>query len=191
MSESTFIDDVDYGPLAALVGLWEGDQGMDIAPEPDGTEKNPFFETILFEAVGTVTNAERQTLAAVRYHQVVSRKSNQKVFHNETGYWSWDPQINAVAQSLTIPRGLCVLAGGKIKFSFDGRKTELDVAATEHDDEWRIIQSPFLRSKARATEFRHHIAVSGDELDYNETTILEIYGKTFEHTDKNVLTRRE
>ena len=67
---------------------------MDVAPEPDGTEHNPFYEQLLFEPIGTVTNAEQQTLAALRYHQVVLRKSNDKVFHNETGYWLWDAASN-------------------------------------------------------------------------------------------------
>ena len=33
---------IDYGPLALLIGTWEGDKGVDIAPEPDGTENNPY-----------------------------------------------------------------------------------------------------------------------------------------------------
>ena len=39
---------VDYGPLSKLIGVWKGDKGMDIAPEPDGTEENPYYETITF-----------------------------------------------------------------------------------------------------------------------------------------------
>ena len=55
--------DIDYGPLAALIGTWQGDKGMDVSPEPDGIEENPYYETIVFEAAGDVTNAEAQTLA--------------------------------------------------------------------------------------------------------------------------------
>ena len=29
---------IDYGPLAALIGTWRGDRGMDVAPDPDGGE---------------------------------------------------------------------------------------------------------------------------------------------------------
>ena len=39
-------NDFDYGPLTNLIGTWNGDKGMDIAPEPDGTEHNPYYETI-------------------------------------------------------------------------------------------------------------------------------------------------
>ncbi len=68
MSESIA---VDYGPLAPLIGTWKGDKGMDVAPEPDGAEDSPYYETIIFEDIGVVTNAERQDLAVLRYHQVV------------------------------------------------------------------------------------------------------------------------
>ena len=81
MNDSTGID---FGPLTALIGVWKGDKGVDIAPEPDGEETNPFFETITFLEVGGVTNAESQNLSALHYHQIVSRKSDGAVFHNET-----------------------------------------------------------------------------------------------------------
>ena len=48
MSESTIIEGISYGPLAALAGIWRGDKGSDISPEPDGHEENPFYETISF-----------------------------------------------------------------------------------------------------------------------------------------------
>ena len=51
----TIIDGIDYGPLAALIGTWKGDKGVDRAPESDGEERNPFYETITFEAAGDVT----------------------------------------------------------------------------------------------------------------------------------------
>ena len=38
-------------------------------------------------------------------------------------------------------------------------------------------------------EFRHQIRLEGDRLSYSETTVVEIYGKTFDHTDENELSR--
>ena len=34
--------EINYGPLTGLIGQWKGDRGIDIAPEPDGTERSPF-----------------------------------------------------------------------------------------------------------------------------------------------------
>lgn len=178
---------ISYGPLQGLIGTWDGDKGMDISPEPDGREENPYFETIQFEAAGDVTNAESQTLSIIRYHQVVKRKSNKKVFHDQIGYWLWDSDSEVVMQSVAIPRAVCVLAGGKATAA--SGKTQLDVAAKLGDPDWNILQSPFMRDHARTVEFRHTIEVSGDQLSYAETTVLEIYGKTFDHTDENALKR--
>ncbi len=180
---------IDYGPLAGLIGTWQGNKGLDIAPEPDGTEKNAYYETLTFEAVGDVTNAEKQTLTVLHYRQVVTRKSTDKVFHDETGYWMWDAEAGVVMHSLTIPRAVAVLAGGDYDGPDNDNNVVLEVAAKLDDPDWQIIQSPFMRDNASTVEFRHHITLSGDSLTYAETTILDIYGKRFEHTDGNRLER--
>lgn len=182
---------VDYGPLERLIGVWEGDKGLDVAPEPDGTEHNPYFETITYTAIGDVTNAESQVLSALHYHQIVSRKSNGEVFHNETGYWMWDPKTGTIMHSLTIPRGVCLLAGGKaIDAGNSDGGTTIEVAAELGDGPWQIIQSPFMKENARTTSFRQRITVQDGKMSYSETTMVNIYGKTFEHTDENELVMR-
>ena len=191
MSKSSSIEGIDYGPLKVLVGVWTGDRGMDIAPEPDGTEENPFFETIRIEAVGDVTNAEEQTITALRYHQVVSRKSNKKVFHDQTGYWMWDADRQLVMQSLTISRGVCLLGGGVYEASRPPNPIKLQVRAVTDDAEWSIVQSPFMQEKARILAFTHELSVSAETMTYSETTLLEIYGKKFDHTDANTLIRAD
>ena len=140
---------VDYGPLEKLIGAWAGSSGVDIAPEPDGSERNPYYETIVFEAAGDVTNAESQTLAAVRYHQLVRRKSNEKVFHDESGYWLWDAVAGIVMQSLVIPRAVCVIAGGMYQADSNPAVVKLNVNARDGDPDWGILQAPFMRDNER------------------------------------------
>lgn len=180
--------EIDYGPLAALIGVWAGDKGLDVAPEPDGIENNPYYETITYTAIGDVTNAESQVLSALHYRQIVQRKSNNKIFHDETGYWMWDSKAKLIMHSLVIPRAVCVLAGGK----YNGTKNSdgsiiINVTASIDDKNWQIIQSPFMQENARTTEFRHEITVGNGKLSYSETSIIAIYGKVFEHTDQNEL----
>ena len=186
---SNLIEGIDYGPLALLAGEWQGHDGMDIAPEADGSEQNPFYESIVFEAIGDVTNAERQTLAALRYQQVVRRKSNDEVFHNETGYWIWDAEQSLVMQTLTIPRGVSLVAGGPYRIGQDGTPTVLEVRSAIGDPDWTISQSPFMRDHAKTVEFTHTVSVGQAILTYSETTLVDIYGKQFEHTDENSLIR--
>ncbi len=187
MDKNSVIDGVDYGPLTPLVGNWKGDKGLDTSPEPSGKEEIPYFETVVFDAIGDVSNAETQTLAALRYHKLVSKKSNHQVFHNETGYWMWDAKTDVIMQSLTIPRGICVLAGGKPVLR--NSSTILEVRARIDDKNWGIIQSPFMQENARTNAFSHTIIIDGNELSYSETVVLDIYGKIFDHTDSNVLQR--
>lgn len=182
--------DLDFGPLTGLIGAWKGQDGLDTAPDPDGKETNPYYEEIVFSAVGGVTNAESQNLVTLHYRQIVSRKTDGQVFHHETGYWMWDADAKIVMHSLTIPRAVCLLAGGTYagETSEDGRVL-INVAAKVDDENWGIIQSPFMREKARTTEFRHQVLVGDDKLAYSETTMVDIYGKVFEHTDANELVR--
>jgi hypothetical protein len=180
--------EVDYGPLAGLVGTWTGDKGLDVAPEPDGKEENPYYETIVFEAAGDLQNAEKQTIAIVRYHQVVQRKSNDEVFHDQTGYWMWDAENHTVMHSIAIPRGLCLVAGGELNDSdLSADPLVIRVAAADGDPDWGIAQSPFLRDNAKTVKFLMRLEIGDGELVFSETTSLQIYGRDFEHTDDNVL----
>jgi hypothetical protein len=183
--------EIDYGPLAGLVGTWKGDKGMDISPEPDGTEENPYYETITFEAGGDVTNAESQTLSIVPYLQVVTRKSNDEVFHHQIGYWLWDSASGTVMHSVNIPRAVCCLAGGSFAGDANAKQIVLEVAAKLGDPDWGIIQSPFMRDNASTVAFENKVTLAGDELHYAETSHLDIYGKKFAHTDENTLKRAD
>lgn len=186
----TVINGVDYGPLVMLIGHWRGEEGMDISPEPDDTEHNPYYETIVFEAADDVDNAETQELAVVRYHQVVSRKRNDKVFHNESGYWVWDAEQDLIMVAMSIPRGVSMVAGGRAERSADGQQVELSVHAALGDPDWPISQSPFMRDNASTLAFDRRFVLSANQLSYQQTTLLDIYGKRFEHTDENVLVKQ-
>jgi hypothetical protein len=180
------IDGLDYGPIGALVGTWAGDKGLDTSPEPVGEEKVVYRETIVFEAAGWVKNGGEQTLSIVRYHQSVNRVDTGEGFHDQVGYWTWDPADGTIAQSLTIPRAQALLAGGKASAT----DTVLEVSATAGDPVWGIAQSTFLTAKAKTTAYKHRSEISGDTLKYSQTTSLEIYGRAVEHTDESVLIRK-
>jgi len=181
--------DLDFGPLNGLIGKWVGDKGLDIAPEPDGKEENPYYETIEYNVVGDVTNAESQTLFVIRYLQSVKRKSNDKEFHNQLGYWIWDPKEKIVMHSLIIPRAVNVLAGGKYSGETDENgNVIITVSASMDNPDWGIIQSPFMRDNACTKQFSQELIIGKDSLSYSQNTVVDIYGKVFDHTDVNTLT---
>ncbi len=177
----------DYGPLKALFGTWKGNKGIDISPEPDEDAMNPFYEVLTIEPAGDVENAQVQILAIARYHLTVFKTENDEAFHDQVGYWLWDNEAETIINSFTIPRAVAVIAGGK----FDSSKANeseitLEVEA-KAGEEWGILQSPFMLDKAKTTAFKQKITVKGNTLSYSETTMVDIYGKTYTHTDDNVL----
>jgi len=183
-------EEVNYGPLKGLIGTWEGGKGLDIAPEVDGSvEENPYFETIIFDEAGSLSNAGKQELSMVRYHQVVKRKSTGGVFHDEVGYWIWDANAKTVMRSFTIPRAVAIVAGGV--FNGDAEKSEvtIEVAASVESLDWGIAQSPFMRDNAKTTAFESKLVIQENKVSFFQKTSLEIYGKSFDHTDENTLVR--
>ncbi len=135
-----------------------------------------------------MTNAESQDLAFIDYRELVQRESNDEVFHDQTGYWIWDKDAALVIHSFVIPRAVAVIAGGRFEHTPDASgPVVLNVRAAVDETDWQIIQSPFMSRKAKTLEFRQTVTIDNGTLTYSQTTVVEIYGKRFEHTDDNEL----
>ncbi len=173
----------DYGPLAMLAGLWEGEKGEDVAPAPDGAVKEAYRETIRFVPVGEVVNAKSQHLWALFYHQKVQKLADGAPFHDQCGYWAWDPESGRVYHSFVIPRQAGYVAEGTAENTDEG------VRIAVRTGQEGIAQSGFLAGHARTLAFAMSLEVRRDALSYAQTTELEIYGERFSHTDRNTLRR--
>jgi len=185
---NTVIDNINYGPLAQLIGKWSGNIGLDIAPASDGSpDESPFTNEITFTVAGAAENAEEQELVAVKYHHVVRRSDNGHIFHDQIGHWIYEPSTQLVMHSLTIPRGVCLLAGGTIEDS--NGESVFDVSATAGSETYGIVQSPFMLKKAKTNAFHIKMTIKNNQLTYREVTFLHIYGKDFEHIDTSTLQR--
>jgi len=185
---TNMIDGIDYGPLAQLVGRWVGDKGLDVAPDADAKpDQTHFTDELSFEAAGSAENAEEQELVSVRYHHVVRKSDSGLVFHEQVGHWIFEPATGLLMHSLSIPRAVCVLAGGGV-VEQDG-ETIFDVKAQSGSETFGIVQSPFMLEKAKTKAFHMRMSVKGNQLSYSEVMSLHIYGKDFEHTDASILTR--
>ncbi len=177
----------DYGPLQGLIGTFQGDKGIDIAPDKkEGKEENLFFETLTFSEAGEVVNAEEERVAALHYHQIVTRKKDNAIIHNQTGYWMWNKEKKLLMHSIAIPRGLCLLASGTAHVDEDG-EVLLKAVSDIKDANFTIVQSAFLKQKAKTIAFDIKMRLKEKELHYFETTLVDIYGGIFEHTDTNTL----
>jgi hypothetical protein len=178
----------NLGPLAALVGTWEGVRGQDVAPSDDrGTEKSSFRETLTFVPFGPVDNHE-QKLFGLRYGTTAWRQGEADAFHEETGYWLWDAQARQVMRCFIVPRGVTVLAGGTVE---PGAR-EFQLAAELGSRTYGICSNLFLDREFRTVRYELKITLhENGEFSYEEDTQLEMPGKpgVFHHTDQNRLRR--
>lgn len=65
---------------------------MDLTPEPEVDENNPYYETLIIEPVDMeIEKAEEQELRTVKYYQYVKEIETDDVSHSEVGFWiCWD-----------------------------------------------------------------------------------------------------
>lgn len=176
------------GPLGALLGTWEGDQGKDVAPSPElGVQETPFRERMSFAATGLVAN-HSQHLYGLRYATTAWPLGESDPFHEEVGYWLWDGAAGQVMRAFLVPRGVTVLAGGSA--AADARHFEM--AADVGSETFGICSNPFLDREFKTVRYELSVDLRNDgELSYREDTQLQLagHGEIFHHTDENTLRR--
>jgi hypothetical protein len=89
-------------------------------------------------------------------------------------------------QTLAIPRGQVALAGGIVAAD----ATEFTLTARRGDPVYGISSNPFLDQAFRTLEWSITVTVhSPDSWSYEQTTVLDVHGTPFAHTDRNTLHR--
>ena len=177
----------NLGPLAPLAGTWEGERGVDVAPKAKGPRTQGFFERISLQPVDPGNNGP-QLLYALRYHTWMCKPGETGTYHDQVGYWLWEPATETVMHSLTIPRGQTVLAVGKA--AADAKSFTL--AAQRGTTDYGICSNPFLEQNFRTDSFTITVTVHDDGTwSYEEDTVMMIKGQTepFHHRDSNHLHR--
>jgi hypothetical protein len=177
----------NLGPLRALAGVWQGVRGLDIKPKADGPKKQAYVERIELQPIDPQTNGP-QLLYGLRYHTHVTKPDQVKTYHDQVGYWLWEPATQTVIHTLTIPRGQTVMAGGKA--APDASVFEL--RASKGDTHFGICSSPFLAHAFDTVEFVIKVMANADGTwGYEEDTVLRIQGQSelFHHIDRNTLNK--
>ena len=177
----------NLGPLRGMAGVWEGLRGLDVKPKAEGPKKQAFFERIELQPIDPQTNGP-QLLYGLRYHTHVTKPDQIKTYHDQVGYWLWEPATGTIIHTLTIPRGQIAMASGQA--SADA--TEFELVATHGLDTYGICSAPFLQRAFKTTEFRIKVSIHSDGTwSYDEDTVLQILGRDepFHHTDRNTLTK--
>ncbi len=175
----------NLGPLRAMAGIWQGQRGMDVKPKAEGPKKQAFTERIELQPIDPQTNGP-QLLYGLRYHTHITKPDQVKTYHEQVGYWLWEPATGCIIHTLTIPRGMVVMASGKAHAD----AKEFEVTATHLDPHFGIRSSPFLDYAFKTVDFRIKVQINDDGTwGYDEDTVLMIQGQKepFHHTDRNLL----
>jgi hypothetical protein len=145
-----------------------------VKPKADGPKKQAFVERIELQPLDPVTNGP-QLLYGLRYHTYITKPGLTKLYHDQVGYWLWEPAAGTVIQTLTIPRGQTAMAVGKA--SADSRRFEL--VAKRGTEVYGICSNPFLEYAFKTVEYRIQVTINDDGTwSYDEDTLLMIRGQT-------------
>jgi hypothetical protein len=177
----------NLGPLTALAGVWQGANGADAHPDVSGTERNAFVERYELQPIDRQTNGP-QLFYGLRYHTHIVKPGEAETFHDQVGYWLWEPATRTVTLTLGIPRGQVLLAGG----TAEPDATEFEVAAAVGSEVYGILSNPYLDQAFRTLSYRMAVTVNPDGTwSYDEEGVLAIPNRDepFSHTDHNTLTR--
>lgn len=176
----------NLGPLAALVGAWEGDKGIDVAyNHANGASlETPFTERRTYAPLGPVNNGT-QELYGLDYRMESIRIGEDSPFHTEVGYWLWDVATKDVIACVIVPRGMSLIAGGKAS----ANATELNLTAERGSTTHGILANSYLDSKAQGCRFELKLSIAGDTISYEQDTVLamSVQDAEFHHTDANTL----
>ena len=184
-------DDIDpdtlvhLGPLRRFAGVWEG-QGVDRNPKADGPETRVYSERIVMQPIDAQPNGP-QLFYGLRYHTHINTAEDEITFHDQVGYWLWEPATGLIMQSLAIPRGQVALASGQaepedVKFSVSSERGKTD---------YGICSTGFLEQAFTTDSYRLDVEFHADgSWSYVSETVLNVKGQApFRHIDRNRLTK--
>jgi len=187
----------NLGPLRPLAGIWTSAEGADVHPVGAGSditgpvidddEHNVFVERYELQPVDPQTNGP-QLLYGLRYHTHIVKPGEVETFHDQVGYWLWEPAAHTILHSLAIPRGQVLLAMGPA----EPDATEFEVSATFGSELDGILSNPFLDQAFRTVSFRMRVTVHDNGTwSYEEHATLRVPGRDalVDHVDRNTLRR--
>jgi hypothetical protein len=177
----------NLGPLKRLAGIWESRAGYDINPKPKGPERRRFSERIELQPIDAQANGP-QLFYGLRYHTRILATDEDATFHDQTGYWLWEPDTGLVLQTLSIPRGQVAIAAGQAR----PRSRKLVLTAKRGEPGYGICSTAFLEYAFRTDSYRIEVTFNPDgSWSYVLDTMLIVRGRKnpFLHRDRNTLVK--
>lgn len=176
-----------WGPLAGLIGEWEGSEGLDVSFHnlAGKVRETPYRERVTLAAFGPVVNGA-QELYGLDYRMAAWRMNEENPFHTEIGYFLWDAQAGQVLRCFMVPRGVTMLAAATARANDTSFSLEANVGSETHG----ILSNEYLAAKARTSKYTCKMSLGADTFSYDScTTYLHAIGGEIAHTDRNTLRR--
>lgn len=177
----------NLGPLRPMAGIFEGARSLDINPKAAGPLRQAFIERIELQPIDPQANGP-QLFYGLRYHTHIVKPGEVETYHDQVGYWLWEPATGCVIQTVAIPRGQTAMAIGQAAPD----ATSFELVAKRGAMINGICSNPFLEDAFRTIEFRICVTINPDGTwAYDEDTILMVRGRAepFHHRDRSVLSR--
>jgi hypothetical protein len=175
------------GPLAQLVGAWEGEKGHDITADPGNTTEKLYRETMSFEPVGPIGPQE---LYGLRYSTFAWAygEPEEKPIHQELGFWFWSEKDQQLTRCFTNQDGVAINAGGPCASTANSFELAAEVGA----DVYGIASSPFLNNGCKTIAYKLKVDYEDENsFSYSEEIHLQADGEAAAiiHKDDNTLTK--
>jgi len=177
----------NLGPLTGMAGVWEGSRSLDINPKSAGAVRQVFVEHTELQPIDPQTNGP-QLLYGLRYHTHIVKPGEIETYHDQVGYWLWEPATGNLIQTVAIPRGQIVMAFGAAARDAVG----FELTASRGSLTNGICSNPFLEYAFETIEYWIRVTINEDGTwGYEEDTVLKVHGQTepFHHRDRSVLTK--
>jgi hypothetical protein len=177
----------NLGPLRGLAGVWEGRKGVDLNPKAEGPERREFLERIEMHPIDPQTNGP-QLLYGLRYHVHIMSTDEDPTFHDQIGYWLWEPATGLIMQTLAIPRGQVALSRGQAAAD----AATFTITSERGTPSYGICSTDFLEWAFRTDSFELQVTFNADGgWSYVSTTMLAVRGRAepFRHLDRNTMVK--
>lgn len=177
----------NLGPLTRLAGIWasDGARGSDVNPKADGPENRVYSERIEAHPIDPQANGP-QLFYGLRYHVHINTPEEDTTFHDQTGYWLYEPATGLVLQTVAIPRGQVALASG---FAAPDAAS-FTVSAARGATDYGICSTTFLEQAFRTDSYSLAVTFNPDgSWSYVSQISLIVRGQegVFNHKDQNTL----
>ncbi|HQQ70052.1 MAG TPA: heme-binding beta-barrel domain-containing protein [Alicycliphilus sp.] len=175
----------NLGPLTGMAGIWTGAHGLDVNPKADGPERQAYIEHMELQPIDAQTNGP-QLFYGLRYHTRIVKPGEVETFHDQVGYWLWEPATRTVIQTLSIPRGQAAMAIGHAEAVARTFRLQAVRGSTVNG----IVSNPFLEHAFKTESYTITVSIHDDgSWSYEQDTVLIIPGQSepFHHTDRSTL----